>query len=1210
MSRPKVKPRSAKATLVRVQLDPALRSSLVHLPICLYAPLVDRQVSPQSLVVEIDPHTGTGDAASARQPYYAGWTGMSAAPLDVASSFSSSSASSSSASVSDVISISPSLAASFRPPLAEGAIASVRLLRSPPLPTAEKIEVTPLSPDDWEILSIHAEEVEINMLGQVRAAKTGQVIGVHVGRAGKTVVRFRVDATTPPTSDAAASTSAGSDDVEPKKDTATDIAVRLSTDSEVIIAPRLRPKRAEDHAAEERHDLNAGRSAPGNGASGSAREQAERREAISKLLWRILPDHFVKLPASEGWLQNAVLVPSQSSPAFIDSMPGFAELDELFPKGRIAITKVTCPSSDLTKSGGETRPEANAGAANNGEPQDSAEAQGGAARAELPTRPTASAFYAAGEGYLRVGGGTQAAAPAWPESHVAVGPALRRQLGLQDYDLVRFTPAPPGSAVRSATADASANGIGNGGSDDGGDLSAGQAAKTLAGVESILSTCIDIVSGTLRSRRLHAAAAIAAAAAASGGLGSVKPFAGSSGLLLTGGPGSGKTVVAEEISSRLSSDPGLLMSTSRIDCSPFAEERVPVLRAKFSEWLNEAAWKAPSLLVLDNIDRIIPAELEHVDSQRSRQLAEAFVARIRDCVKDFEVFVVATAQNNTSIHSLLNSSHLWIDNVQLKPPSKEGRREILAHLVRGKTAKPPPGATASAATATEAGPESEGDLNFVTLATQTEGYLPADLKDLVERAVHQSAIRAAAAESRHAPGTTTDGPLPNGDAPPRLAEAAAMAAAAGPGGAPSPAFQLTMADFAKAQEGFTPLSLRDVKLEKSSVAWSDIGGLVETRRVLRETLEWPTKYAAIFASCPLRLRSGLLLYGYPGCGKTLLASAVAKECGLNFISVKGPEILNKYIGASEKSVRDLFDRAQAAKPCVLFFDEFDSIAPKRGHDSTGVTDRVVNQMLTQMDGAEGLDGVYVLAATSRPDLIDSALLRPGRLDKSLLCDMPTLEDRVDIMEAISRKVHLDPAVDLQRWAQRTEGYSGADLQALLYNAHLETIHDSINAAAADQGGADGEAAGADKRDGGAGKPARFISFGGSGGGPGSSSGAAQAAGAGVSKKTMSGAEQQALSRKLELVLQNQRRARQAASSSGQRGSDLGASTSKAANGARAKVLVTDSHLETSLKATRPSVPVEEQRRLKAIYKAFAGERDANFPDGQASDQIGARSSLM
>ncbi|KIO34777.1 hypothetical protein M407DRAFT_64085, partial [Tulasnella calospora MUT 4182] len=188
-----------------------------------------------------------------------------------------------------------------------------------------------------------------------------------------------------------------------------------------------------------------------------------------------------------------------------------------------------------------------------------------------------------------------------------------------------------------------------------------------------------------------------------------------------------------------------------------------------------------------------------------------------------------------------------------------------------------------------------------------------------------------------------------------------------------------------------------------------------------------------------------LLYGFPGCGKTLLASAVAKECGLNFISVKGPELLNKYIGASEKSVRDIFERATAAKPCVLFFDEFDSIAPKRGHDSTGVTDRVVNQMLTQMDGAEGLEGVYVLAATSRPDLIDPALLRPGRLDKSLLCNMPDEEERLEILQALSQKISISDSVSLRALAEETEGYSGADLQAIMYNAHLEVVHEAVAA---------------------------------------------------------------------------------------------------------------------------------------------------------------------
>lgn len=195
------------------------------------------------------------------------------------------------------------------------------------------------------------------------------------------------------------------------------------------------------------------------------------------------------------------------------------------------------------------------------------------------------------------------------------------------------------------------------------------------------------------------------------------------------------------------------------------------------------------------------------------------------------------------------------------------------------------------------------------------------------------------------------------------------------------------------------------------------------------------------------------MYGYPGCGKTLLASAVAASFGLNFISVKGPELLNKYIGASEKAVRDLFERAQAAKPAVLFFDEFESIAPRRGHDSTGVTDRVVNQLLTEMDGAQGLEGVYVLAATSRPDLIDPALLRPGRLDKSVLCDMPGAEERAEILRTVAKKLEVGREVE-GRWdeiGERTEGWSGADLQALLYNAHLGVVHEEVERVEGERG---------------------------------------------------------------------------------------------------------------------------------------------------------------
>merc|ERR1712130_546232 len=210
--------------------------------------------------------------------------------------------------------------------------------------------------------------------------------------------------------------------------------------------------------------------------------------------------------------------------------------------------------------------------------------------------------------------------------------------------------------------------------------------------------------------------------------------------------------------------------------------------------------------------------------------------------------------------------------------------------------------------------------------------------------------------------------------------------------------------------------------------WDDVGGLLKVRTTLKETLELPTKYSRLFDKAPLKLRSGLLLYGPPGCGKTLLASAVAKECGLNFISVKGPELLNKYIGQSEQSVRDVFERASAAVPAIVFFDEFEAICPKRGGDSTGVTDRVVNQFLCHLDGVEGRSGVYVLAASSRPDLIDPALLRPGRLDKALYCGIPNLEERISILKALTRKISLAEDVDLKKIAAETHLYTGADLQ--------------------------------------------------------------------------------------------------------------------------------------------------------------------------------------
>jgi len=388
-------------------------------------------------------------------------------------------------------------------------------------------------------------------------------------------------------------------------------------------------------------------------------------------------------------------------------------------------------------------------------------------------------------------------------------------------------------------------------------------------------------------------------------------------------------------------------------------------------------------------------------------------------------------------------------------------------------------------------------------------------------------------------------------------------------GARASQITLSAADFANAQVDFVPHSLRDVPLQKSTTEWADIGGLKHAKRVIRETLEWPTKYAPLFKQSPLRLRSGLLLYGYPGCGKTLLASAVARECGLNFISVKGPELLNKYIGASEKSVRDIFDRASAAKPCVLFFDEFDSIAPKRGHDSTGVTDRVVNQLLTQMDGAEGLTGVYVLAATSRPDLIDAALLRPGRLDKSILCDMPDEEDRRDILKAVSRKVTLGTSVDFEEIARLTDGYSGADLQALVYNAHLQVVHASI-----DTMPVTGRSAQLNEE-----SPIEYVTLGATG-------------------------EQKNLSRAEESLMQ--KRLQQIGTSKTKTGAD------KKVAGPPQKYEITQDDFMQVLKTTRPSVSGEELGRLGRIYGSFVSDRSQNknvFPSSNGPSGVGTRATL-
>ncbi|KAJ7874791.1 P-loop containing nucleoside triphosphate hydrolase protein [Mycena olivaceomarginata] len=562
---------------------------------------------------------------------------------------------------------------------------------------------------------------------------------------------------------------------------------------------------------------------------------------------------------------------------------------------------------------------------------------------------------------------------------------------------------------------------------------------------------------------------------------SVNVVHGMSSLLVTGRSGAGKTSIVQAVAKTLQQDSKTFTYTLYVDVSRYAAQPVHTIKTLLNYWFRKAAWHRPAILILDNLEKLVGVEVEHADSFRTRHITELFVslfsASARAAAPNSRgVVLLATAASAAALHPVVNGAHLFEEVVSVKAPNKGARKEILARIVDERLGA-----------AREMQLDTEAPLNYAHIATQTEGYSAYGLAGFVRAA--------------------------DGSMPPLLAST----------------------DFDAAQVDFVPLSLRDVKLQKSEVSWADIGGLRETRQVLRETLEWPTKYGPIFAQSPLRLRSGLLLYGFPGCGKTLLASAVAKECGLNFISVKGPEILNKYIGASEQSVRDLFERASAAKPCVLFFDEFDSIAPKRGHDSTGVTDRVVNQMLTQMDGAEGLDGVYVLAATSR-----------------CFCDMPDLEDRKDILQAVARKVALSPSVEIDEIAAATEGYSGADLQALMYNAHLEVVHSSIS-------GRDEDA------------PVQFTT------------------------KVTSRADEMALQRRLRQI-----KSKSQAKTDAPKGVSSAPKTHE----------ITSTHLSSVLKTMRPSVSAEERARLDRIYRGFISDRSGEMQVPPEAGGVGNRVSLM
>ncbi|MCO5559635.1 hypothetical protein L7F22_013236 [Adiantum nelumboides] len=478
-------------------------------------------------------------------------------------------------------------------------------------------------------------------------------------------------------------------------------------------------------------------------------------------------------------------------------------------------------------------------------------------------------------------------------------------------------------------------------------------------------------------------------------------------VLLHGPPACGKTKLALAIAKELEKNPSILCHIVMVKCGTQAQG----VRTAIQEAVYEGVKNAPSLIILDDLDMAIPSNLTSESSEPSTSslvLAE-YLSDLLDTFRvkrrhqfDRCVSFLALAKEVTSLPTPLCSSGRFDLHIALSAPTTTQRAAILSHDLENR------GLVCSEGIVSE-------------IASKCDGYDAAELELLIDRVVQITA--------------------------PRLLHGECLKKKTKGHSQQDSQRQIFKEDFEQALDGFLPVSMRDLaKSSKKggSVTWKDVGGLNDTCRALQEMLELPVKYSKLFSKAPLRLRTGVLLYGPPGCGKTHVVGIAAAACSLRLISVKGPEILNKYIGASEQGVRDLFTKASAAAPCILFFDEFDAIAPKRGHDNTGVTDRVVNQLLTELDGVEALNGVFVFAATSRPDLLDAALLRPGRLDRLLLCDLPTASERLEILQVLSRELCLADDVRLDSVASLTENFSGADLQAVLVDAQYEAIHSHLS----------------------------------------------------------------------------------------------------------------------------------------------------------------------
>eukprot|EP00698_Gefionella_okellyi_P022598 TRINITY_DN7507_c0_g1_i2.p1 TRINITY_DN7507_c0_g1~~TRINITY_DN7507_c0_g1_i2.p1 ORF type:complete len:702 (-),score=86.25 TRINITY_DN7507_c0_g1_i2:804-2909(-) len=480
------------------------------------------------------------------------------------------------------------------------------------------------------------------------------------------------------------------------------------------------------------------------------------------------------------------------------------------------------------------------------------------------------------------------------------------------------------------------------------------------------------------------------------------------GVLLHGPPGCGKTLLAHAIAGELDV-PFFKISAPEI-VSGMSGESEAKIRGLFAD----AMANAPSLIFMDEVDSITPKR-----DTAAREMERRIVSQLLTCMDDLAtsteaVMVIGATNRPDALDPALRRAGRFDRELSMSIPDTAARSRILK-VMSSKL-------------------RLSGDFDFQIIAKSTPGFVGADLDALMKEASLLAVQRISSDIFLH------DSAL-MGDAEPR-GEYFRMRRAPFTEEELAP-LAITMGDFLGAIPKVQPSIKREGFATVPDVTWRDIGALHDVRlelsRAIVEPIKHPEKYAAMGLTSPV----GVLLYGPPGCGKTLLAKAAANESGANFISIKGPELLNKYVGESERAVRQVFQRGRASAPCVLFFDELDALAPRRGGGDSQASDRVVNQLLTEMDGIDGKEGVFIVAATNRPHLIDNAMLRPGRLDKLLFVPLPSAEGRAEILKTQTIRTPLDASVDLFEVAGSTKasGYSGADMSALVREATLNAMAD-------------------------------------------------------------------------------------------------------------------------------------------------------------------------